>query len=115
MKRCLCLVVLSLTLALGGWGGASALPYAALELAVLDAGPVLLDADGKNEGRKLFGSGGRKERGGKLREGVGAGFWGGPYWGYGPRWGHRCETCKSNCNEDSGSKVCRKCRIRCGW
>ncbi|MGF1621579.1 MAG: hypothetical protein ACFCUR_13315 [Rhodomicrobiaceae bacterium] len=115
MKRCLYLLVLSLTLILGGLNSASAVPYAALELAVLDDGPLLLDADDKKEGRKRLGSGNRKERGGKLREGVGAGFWGGPYWGYGPRWGHRCETCKSNCDEDNGSRACKKCRIRCGW
>lgn len=108
-------MLLSLTLALGGLNSASAVPYAALELAVFDDGQILLDTADDKKGKKLSGSGKRKERGGKLRESLGAGFWGGPYWGYGPRWGHRCETCKSNCDEDSGSRACKKCRIRCGW
>jgi hypothetical protein len=51
----------------------------------------------------------------KERRGVGAGFWGGPYWGYGPRWGHRCETCRSACEEDGDEARCQRCRIRCGW
>lgn len=51
----------------------------------------------------------------KERRGAGAGFWGGPYWGYGPRWGHPCEACKSSCEEDGEEARCRRCRIRCGW
>ncbi len=51
----------------------------------------------------------------KERRGIGAGFWGGPYWGYGPRWGHACEACRSSCEDGGEDSYCERCRIRCGW
>jgi hypothetical protein len=53
----------------------------------------------------------------KIRRGIGAGagFWGGPYWGYGPRWGHACEACRSACEGGGEDSYCERCRIRCGW
>lgn len=52
---------------------------------------------------------------GRFRKGIGADFWGGPYWGYGPRWGHPCESCRSTCEADRDSPRCERCRVRCGW
>ena len=115
MKRCICLLLLSFTFGLGGPGGASAVPFASLELAAFEDGQQVRHADDRKEGKRLVEPGKKKGRGGSLREGVGARFWGGPYWGYGPRWGHRCETCKADCDENSGGSSCKKCRIRCGW
>ena len=56
---------------------------------------------------------GREER--RARRGIGADFWGGPYWGYGPRWGHPCEVCRTTCESDRDDTRCERCRIRCGW
>jgi hypothetical protein len=49
------------------------------------------------------------------RKGVGARFWGGPYWGYGARLGHPCDACRSTCQGGEKSAYCERCRIRCGW
>ena len=51
----------------------------------------------------------------KSRKSIGAEFWGGPYWGYGPRWGHRCEACRATCETDQEGSRCERCRVRCGW
>lgn len=51
----------------------------------------------------------------RVRKGIGADFWGGPYWGYGPRWGHPCESCRATCEADEDSSRCERCRVRCGW
>jgi hypothetical protein len=51
----------------------------------------------------------------KSRKGIGAEFWGGPYWGYGPRWGHPCEACRATCESDREGSRCERCRVRCGW
>ena len=43
-------------------------------------------------------------------------FWGGPYWGYGARFGHPCRWCSSNCTGGGGDdERCRRCISRCGW
>jgi hypothetical protein len=43
-------------------------------------------------------------------------FWGGPYWGYGARFGHPCRWCRSNCTDNGGGdERCRRCISRCGW
>lgn len=49
------------------------------------------------------------------RRGVGARFWGGPYWGYGARFGHPCDNCRSACRGGERSAYCERCRMRCGW
>lgn len=50
----------------------------------------------------------------KLRKGFGARIWG-PYWGYGPSWGRRCDSCQAECSgDDQDSARCKRCRIRCG-
>jgi hypothetical protein len=49
------------------------------------------------------------------RRGLGAQFWGGPYWGFGARLGHPCQTCRSTCEGGSRSAACERCRTRCGW
>lgn len=46
---------------------------------------------------------------------VGARFWGGPYWGYGTRLGHPCQTCSTACKGGEQSAACDRCRSRCGW
>lgn len=51
----------------------------------------------------------------KSRRSIGAEFWGGPYWGYGPRWGHPCEACRATCEADQEGSRCERCRVRCGW
>ena len=51
----------------------------------------------------------------KSRKSIGAEFWGGPYWGYGPRWGHPCEACRATCENDREGSRCERCRVRCGW
>jgi hypothetical protein len=51
----------------------------------------------------------------KSRKSIGAEFWGGPYWGYGPRWGHPCEACRATCENDQEGSRCERCRVRCGW
>lgn len=52
---------------------------------------------------------------GKLRKGFGARIWG-PFWGYGPSFGRRCDNCQAECagEERDDSARCRRCRIRCG-
>lgn len=42
-------------------------------------------------------------------------FWGGPYWGYGARFGHPCRWCRANCTEsDEPDDKCKRCISRCG-
>lgn len=43
-------------------------------------------------------------------------FWGGPYWGYGARFGHPCRWCQSNCGDGEQDEArCRRCESRCGF
>lgn len=68
------------------------------------------DKDGKKQRFRDENRGDNEER-----KGIGARFWGGPYWGYGPRWGHPCQTCRSDCESESEGARCERCRVRCGW
>jgi hypothetical protein len=93
--------------------------YAALaDFGLPDLSRVQDQGEGKGQGRgherriQQFDQGNLAER--KERKGLG-GFWGGPYWGYGPRWGHRCESCRADCDGDQNGPGCKRCRIRCGW
>jgi hypothetical protein len=42
-------------------------------------------------------------------------YWGGPYWGYGARFGHPCEACREECGVGKKTPACERCRMRCGW
>jgi hypothetical protein len=42
-------------------------------------------------------------------------YWGGPYWGYGARFGHPCEACRKECEFGKKTPTCDRCRMRCGW
>jgi len=110
---------LSILLILAGLFFAGAQDGSAFSLmtdgAVPSAGYILTDtADDDDRGRKLL----NQERyleDRKERKGIGAGFWGGPYWGYGPRWGHPCQSCRASCDEEQEGARCQRCRMRCGW
>ncbi len=88
-----------------------AFPDPGLTLAVFQTDQLTVAGD-KGKERSFRGRNRDEESG---RRGVGARFWGGPYWGYGPRWGHPCKTCRSDCESDEDSRRCKKCRVRCGW
>jgi hypothetical protein len=124
MKRCLCFLLMLAAVILAGPREISALMAA--DRAGAEA-PALTTAQGTDEEsaprqvdddqlapkqrdseRNILG-----ER--KSRRGIGADFWGGPYWGYGPRWGHPCEACRATCESDREGSRCERCRVRCGW
>lgn len=42
-------------------------------------------------------------------------YWGGPYWGYGARFGHPCDVCRNECGAGKKTPDCERCRMRCGW
>jgi hypothetical protein len=114
MKRCLFLLLMTVAFMLPDAASLRAWPAAGGDEV---AGRAPLAAPVAEEDR------GGRERGGdrnslgekKRRKGIGAEFWGGPYWGYGPRWGHPCNTCRAECESDQGSARCQRCRVRCGW
>lgn len=85
---------------------------AAIPAALSNDGLVLAGekADRRDGGEDL-----KEDRGERrLRKGFGARFWG-PYWGYGPSGGRRCDRCQEECaSEDGDSARCKRCRIRCG-
>jgi hypothetical protein len=114
MKRCFCFLVLLAAVFLAGPQGTSVLIAADLDDAEAPTrtapqiveeqpAPTQMDAE-RND---------RDDR--KTRKGIGADFWGGPYWGYGPRWGHPCEVCRATCESDQEGSRCERCRVRCGW
>lgn len=114
MKRCFCFLLLLAAVVLAEPQGSFPLMAADLEGAETPAptdrqiveeppAPGRMDAEPDR----------REER--KSRRGIGADFWGGPYWGYGPRWGHPCEACRATCEYDAEGARCERCRIRCGW
>lgn len=118
MKRFSCLLLLLAVISLMGAGSVSALKAA--DLSGNDA-PTAQGSDepaaqGSDEPASRPIDNERNavsER--KTRKGIGADFWGGPYWGYGPRWGHPCEACRASCEADSEGLRCERCRVRCGW
>lgn len=109
MKRCFCLaLIIAGTLAANG-EAAFASPFAPVLGENLAANNVVLADD--NAERRQRDPKDRK----RAPKGLGARFWGGPYWGYGPRWGHPCRQCRSTCESGKDSSECRRCRLRCGW
>ena len=88
--------------------------YPGLTLAGIQSDQLTVTKDERKE-RKFLRFKDRNRDGESQKRGIGARFWGGPYWGYGPRWGHPCKTCRSDCESDEESRRCRKCRVRCGW
>jgi hypothetical protein len=119
MRPCLCIMVLLAALVLGGPQGNSGLMAADLDGAEnqeTQEAPESAPPPNAEEAapkRPENERGGRDER--RLRRGIGADFWGGPYWGYGPRWGHPCESCRATCEAEEDSSRCERCRVRCGW
>ena len=114
MERRFCLLLMLAAFFLTGPGGISTLR--ATDLGGAEA-PATTTAQGGDEEpaakqtdneRNILG-----ER--KSRKSIGAEFWGGPYWGYGPRWGHPCEACRATCETDGEGSRCERCRVRCGW
>jgi hypothetical protein len=114
MKRCFCILLMLAAVFLAGPEGTSALMAADLDGAEAPApmtepnaeeqpAPSQIDAERIDRGER------------KSRKGIGADFWGGPYWGYGPRWGHPCEACRATCEADGEGSRCERCRVRCGW
>jgi hypothetical protein len=130
MRPCLCILVLLAAFVLGGPQGKSELMAADLEGAenqevqesppptAEEAAPSAEEAAPSAEeapARQLENEPSRGRDGRRSRRGIGADFWGGPYWGYGPRWGHPCESCRATCEADEDGSRCERCRVRCGW
>lgn len=121
MTRCIFILLAFLTLAVLAAQPGRAFSPAARSFATLAEFnlPDLsrIEDQGQGQGRERrfqrFDQGNMADR--KERKGLGAGFWGGPYWGYGPRWGHRCEACRTDCDGDQDGAGCKRCRVRCGW
>jgi len=114
MRRHIGILLISLALLLGGIGGGVAMPKGGLDMSAHDAGALtFVDDRGPGQRRPRGGNNGNGRD--KDRGKIGNGFWGGVYWGFGTRLGHRCETCKSNCRDDGSSRECERCRVRCGW
>lgn len=120
MKRCFCFWLLLAAMFLAGPQGISVLLAADLGGAEAPPPPPIIEEqpaprrlDPDTDRHLDPERNGREER--RSRRGIGADFWGGPYWGYGPRWGHPCETCRAACESDEEGLRCERCRIRCGW
>jgi hypothetical protein len=114
MKRCLCLLLMTVVMMVAGARNPSARP------ALPDAGAfsqtgLAMQVSEEDRIRKLPAPDRSAVGEGKQRKGMGAEFWGGPYWGYGPRWGHPCQTCRAECESDRDGNRCERCRLRCGW
>ncbi len=90
-----------------GAGVAHAYP---VQAASLVAGQLQSHACGKYD---YEASSEKKDKDRKKRK-VGAGMWGGPYWGYGPRLSDPCKDCLETCDENPEGKSCKRCKIRCG-
>jgi hypothetical protein len=121
MKRRLGLLTIAAMLVFAGGTVSNADPFAVAIPAALGHDGVELagdkaERDGQAEVRSEAEAEIVKERRGerKLRKGFGARIWG-PYWGYGPSWGRRCDNCMAECSgEDQDSARCKRCRVRCG-
>ncbi len=118
MKRCLCFLALFCSLVLAGGQAGFAFPSGSEGTVLVKARAVVQiedDRGGRGGGRRFrFGRGDFDKP--RERRSIGAGtFWGGPYWGYGPRWGHACKSCRSSCEDGGDNARCERCRLRCGW
>lgn len=114
MKRCFCFLLMLAAVVLAGPRGISALMAADLAGAEAPALTTVQSADEQSAAKQMDSE--RNVLGErKSRKGIGAEFWGGPYWGYGPRWGHPCEACRATCETDREGSRCERCRLRCGW
>jgi hypothetical protein len=116
MKRCLCLLLVMSYLLVAASPAAFAFGRLAEAYSGLSEQSLADPADDDSgRGERRVESEDLRDK--KERKSLGARFWGGPYWGYGPRWGHPCESCRAACegdDEDDGNR-CRRCRMRCGW
>ena len=113
MKRRFCLLLMLAAVLLAGPGEFSALMATDLgaeppAITTVQGGDEQPETRQRDSERNILG-----ER--KSRKSIGAEFWGGPYWGYGPRWGHPCEACRATCETDQEGSRCERCRVRCGW
>jgi hypothetical protein len=114
MKRRFCFVLMLAAAFLAGPGGIPALMATDLPggeapaVTTVQSGEEQAEPKQMESERNVLG-----ER--KRRKSIGAEFWGGPYWGYGPRWGHPCEACRVTCENDREGSRCERCRVRCGW
>lgn len=114
MKRCFCLFFALSFLTL--CAGQSAIAFSPDKgFANSNAELLVYVIDDQERRGKTFGADPQDLSEKKERKGIGAGFWGGPYWGYGPRWGHACESCRSSCASGEDNAQCQRCRVRCGW
>jgi len=111
MKRLIWLLVLPAILSLGGISGLAAYPAPGATMVAPETGPLTKAIDEKR--RRQFRDSRRGRNGGDRRNGVGARMLGGPYWGYGPRWGRNCDDCRARCADGSNNARCRRCRTEC--
>lgn len=109
MKRCFCLAIIIAGMLTASGNAVSASAFMAAFGGNPTASIVVLADDHDKDARPD-----PKDQK-SIRRGLGARFWGGPYWGYGPRWGHPCRQCRTICESEDDSADCRRCRLRCGW
>jgi hypothetical protein len=114
MKRRLGLLVVMAMLLLAGGRAGYAVPFAASDPIAVGQHAIVLAGDKADREDSAEASKERRDER-KLRKGFGARIWG-PYWGYGPSFGRRCDNCQAECAEDGeeDSARCKRCRIRCG-
>jgi hypothetical protein len=118
MNRYLGLLLLLGTLLIAAPRSASAVPHGAAQAGAplpVHSVELVSERHGFFFWRRHFYGRPRPDVGVFERKGVGARFWGGPYWGYGARWGHPCDNCRSACVGGERSAYCERCRMRCGW
>ncbi len=116
MKRRVSFALILVVFCIAGWrqGFAQVLPAGGLALAyVLSQDLMVTGEDKKDDNVPRFKSEQQAEK--EDPNNLGARFWGGPYWGYGPRWGHPCQSCRSDCESEPEGGRCKRCRLRCGW
>jgi hypothetical protein len=113
MKRTACLLLILGAVILATSKEGSACPLPCFDVSQWQTGR-LTDVGDKREDRGDAEASQEGESRQRLRKGFGARLWGGPYWGYGPSWGRRCETCRDDCGPDNDSGFCKRCRARCG-
>lgn len=114
MKRWICLLLIMSGVLLAGLQTASSHMSIAKAFSTPAEDGLAYTGDDDNS-RKTLRAERNKLDDKKERKGLGATFWGGPYWGYGPRWGHACESCRTGCEGGQNSARCERCRVRCGW
>jgi hypothetical protein len=113
MKHYFTLLLMAAAIMATGVQSAAAGPITLAGVAASVPDRAMPDAGAGPQGLVQFVDDDDDDRKSKKKRKIGAGLYGGSYWGYGLRRGDPCKTCAETCEENAKSARCKRCKMRC--